>query len=105
MVPGFGYVRDGKGPFVIEVMTHRYREHCGPYIDDHLDYRDETFEKWKKFDILDLLKNDLINQVLKKVIFQKRRSNIKFIKNEYKNSEINYLKKEKNEQIDYERSI
>ena len=68
-------------------MTHRYREHCGPYIDDHLDYRDETFlKKWKKFDILDLLKNDLINTGIEESYLSKKEDQmIKFIKNEYKN--------------------
>ena len=52
-------VRDGKGPFVIEVMTHRYREHCSHILMIILIIEMKLLKKWKKFDILDLLKNDL----------------------------------------------
>ena len=54
-------LRKGKGTQVIEVKTHRYREHCGPNFDDHLNYRDNKFlEKWKKNDYLDLLKVEIL---------------------------------------------
>lgn len=33
--------RTGIGPQFIEFKTHRWREHCGPYFDDDLGYRDE----------------------------------------------------------------
>jgi pyruvate dehydrogenase E1 component alpha subunit len=33
--------RNGEGPQFIEYKTHRWREHCGPYFDDDLGYRDE----------------------------------------------------------------
>lgn len=31
--------RQGKGPFFLEFRTYRWREHCGPEFDDHLNYR------------------------------------------------------------------
>jgi pyruvate dehydrogenase E1 component alpha subunit len=31
--------RDGYGPQFMEFKTHRWREHCGPYFDDDLGYR------------------------------------------------------------------
>jgi len=31
--------RQGRGPQFIELSTYRWREHCGPDFDDHLDYR------------------------------------------------------------------
>ena len=31
--------RTGKGPQFLELNTWRWREHCGPDLDDHLDYR------------------------------------------------------------------
>ena len=54
------YTRDSKGPVIIEVMTHRYLEHCGPNLDDHLNYRNESFlNKWSKIDIIEKLKFEL----------------------------------------------
>ncbi len=32
-------VRSGGGPFLLECMTYRWREHCGPNFDDDLGYR------------------------------------------------------------------
>lgn len=41
----------GKGPQFLELMTYRWREHCGPFYDNQLGYRDEAeFEKWKTLD-------------------------------------------------------
>lgn len=31
----------GEGPYLLECMTYRHREHCGPNFDDHLGYRNE----------------------------------------------------------------
>ncbi len=38
------HARDGNGPFFLEFATYRWREHCGPNVDDDLGYRppDET---------------------------------------------------------------
>ena len=50
---------------MIEIMTHRYREHCGPNYDDNLNYRKNDFlERWNKRDILKILIKDLINSGL-----------------------------------------
>jgi len=32
-------LRMGKGPWFLELSTYRWREHCGPDFDDHLNYR------------------------------------------------------------------
>ncbi len=46
-------VRSGHGPYLIEAMTYRFLEHCGPNCDTHLGYRpEEEFSKWKKKDPL-----------------------------------------------------
>lgn len=34
-------IRAGEGPYFLELQTFRWREHCGPLFDDHLDYRPE----------------------------------------------------------------
>lgn len=34
-----------EGPFFIEFMTYRWREHCGPNFDDELGYRDQDITK------------------------------------------------------------
>ncbi|NQY17558.1 thiamine pyrophosphate-dependent dehydrogenase E1 component subunit alpha [Alteromonas sp.] len=33
------YIRNKQGPYFIEFMTYRHREHCGPNFDDDLNYR------------------------------------------------------------------
>ncbi len=53
--------RDNKGPSVIEVLTHRYLEHCGPNNDDNLSYRTKKFlEHWQEIDIIKLYENYLL---------------------------------------------
>ena len=53
--------KNGLGTHVIEIMTHRYREHCGPNFDDNLKYRNKEFlSKWKSIDIINLLVKDLL---------------------------------------------
>lgn len=43
------YVRQGKGPYLLEFSTYRYREHCGPNNDNDLSYRPkEEIEEWTK---------------------------------------------------------
>jgi TPP-dependent pyruvate/acetoin dehydrogenase alpha subunit len=42
-------IRNGSGPAFIEADTYRWREHCGPYYDNHIGYREETeFVEWQK---------------------------------------------------------
>lgn len=41
--------RRGGGPTFLELMTYRWREHCGPSYDNSLGYRSEAeFEEWKR---------------------------------------------------------
>ena len=36
-------------PYFLQLDTYRYVEHCGPYNDDHLNYRDrKEINKWNK---------------------------------------------------------
>ena len=40
--------RHGEGPTFLEFKTYRWREHCGPFYDNDLGYRDPAeFEAWK----------------------------------------------------------
>ena len=49
-----------KKPILIEFETYRFIEHCGPYDDDHLNYRKKNeVNKWKKKDPLDILFKNL----------------------------------------------
>jgi TPP-dependent pyruvate/acetoin dehydrogenase alpha subunit len=44
-------VRAGRGPYLFEVMTYRWREHVGPSCDFHLGYRTEReAEPWHRTD-------------------------------------------------------
>lgn len=43
------HVRQGRGPALIEFMTYRWVEHCGPNPDTHLGYRTkEELESWQE---------------------------------------------------------
>ncbi len=61
-------IRKGEGPVFLEFLTYRWREHCGPFYDDHLGYRDKKeVEAWKKKDPVrhfegHLLKNKIVSQ-------------------------------------------
>ena len=49
MKKAIDYVRNGKGPYFLEFPTYRWREHCGPFFDNHIGYREvKEFEFWKK---------------------------------------------------------
>lgn len=56
-----------KKPIFFEVDTYRYYEHCGPNLDDHLNYRPKNeLRLWKSRDPIKVteeygLKNNLIN--------------------------------------------
>jgi TPP-dependent pyruvate/acetoin dehydrogenase alpha subunit len=46
-----GKIRNGEGPYFLEVMTYRWREHVGPNHDYHLGYRTEDEAKpWMESD-------------------------------------------------------
>ena len=79
----FREIRGGGGPVFIEFLTYRWREHCGPSIDDDLGYRsDEEVAYWKQRDPIklltdklsrdipdfDLVSNDLISQLKAKIM-------------------------------------
>jgi pyruvate dehydrogenase E1 component alpha subunit len=57
--------RKGNGPFFLEFITYRWREHCGPNYDNHLGYRTEAeYEAWKKLDPILQLEEALLSQNL-----------------------------------------
>ncbi len=57
------HARSGKGPAFIEFKTYRFVEHCGPFPDDHLNYRPENeLENWKMRDPVQLYKERLLNK-------------------------------------------
>ena len=44
-------LRAGDGPHFIELVTYRWREHCGPEVDNHLGYRTvDEYETWRARD-------------------------------------------------------
>jgi TPP-dependent pyruvate/acetoin dehydrogenase alpha subunit len=46
-----GRIRNGMGPFFLELTTYRWREHCGPNYDNDIGYRTEAeFQEWKNKD-------------------------------------------------------
>jgi len=50
-------IREGAGPILIEFMTHRYLEHCGPNDDDQLGYRQlGELASWQSRDPIDDLR-------------------------------------------------
>jgi len=54
------FCRKEKKPVFVEFKTYRWLEHCGPNIDDHLEYRPkEEIELWKSKDPIDKLENTL----------------------------------------------
>ena len=72
---------------VIEIMTHRLREHCGPNFDDQLLYRNVDFlKKWEEKDLIKMLKENIfkIEKDLNKLnsIEEKIESNVKSIFND-----------------------
>jgi TPP-dependent pyruvate/acetoin dehydrogenase alpha subunit len=71
-------------PYLIEVNTSRYLEHCGPNNDDFLNYRSKkNINFWKKKDQISflekvLIKKKILNQNLKNKIFFKINKEINF---------------------------
>lgn len=42
-------IRNGEGPYLLELSTYRHLEHCGPNYDNDLGYRtEEEYLSWKK---------------------------------------------------------
>ena len=69
------FVREKKHPAFIEILTYRWKEHCGPNEDNDLNYRPhKEFLNWKKNDPLNkieklLLRNRTLTELeLKKII-------------------------------------
>jgi pyruvate dehydrogenase E1 component alpha subunit len=57
---GYSIARNGKGPFLIEAVTYRWLEHCGPNYDNDIGYRTEAeFLQWKEKDPLVLYRKIL----------------------------------------------
>ncbi len=57
------YIRGGDGPYFLEFVTYRWREHCGPNFDNDLGYRtEEEYLSWKEADPIVLLESQLLNQ-------------------------------------------
>lgn len=59
-------IRSGDGPFFLEFMTYRWREHCGPNFDNDIGYRSvDEYEEWKRKDPVHLFAERLlVEQVL-----------------------------------------
>ncbi len=89
-------------PLFVEVDTYRYYEHCGPNIDDNLNYRPkEEVKFWNKRDPLKLtekylLKNNILNiekiYKIKKKIDNEIFNAFKFAKKSKKPTYSGYLK-------------
>tara|TARA_B100000965_G_C19581546_1_gene753789 strand:+ start:707 stop:1681 length:975 start_codon:yes stop_codon:yes gene_type:complete len=64
------YVSNYNKPIFFELMTYRYKEHCGPNNDDQLNYRSiKEINLWKKKDPLEkfLTKKLLSDKTIKKI--------------------------------------
>lgn len=63
------HIRDGRGPFFLELTTYRWLEHCGPNYDNDIGYRtEEEFQEWKRKDpILFFEEKILTNRILDKL--------------------------------------
>lgn len=68
------HIKSGKGPALIECLTYRWLEHCGPNDDIDLRYRtEEEVMEWKKKDPIKRLKEKLLkeriinNELLEKI--------------------------------------
>ena len=59
------FVEEKKLPIFLEFQTYRWFEHCGPNIDDHLNYRNKKeLLYWKKNDPINILQDFLIKKNL-----------------------------------------
>lgn len=58
-------IREGKGPVLLEFATYRWREHCGPQIDNDLGYRtEEESQSWSARDPVFLFMNALLEDLV-----------------------------------------
>ena len=56
-------LRAGKGPCFVELMTYRWREHCGPNYDNELGYRSiDEYAQWVQKDPLVMHKRYIIEK-------------------------------------------
>lgn len=85
------HIKSGKGPVLIECLTYRWLEHCGPNDDINLGYRtEEEVMEWKGKDPIKRLKEKLMevktvsDNLLKKIeleILDKVNAAVRFSKN------------------------
>tara|TARA_B100000686_G_scaffold354338_1_gene464032 strand:- start:2402 stop:3373 length:972 start_codon:yes stop_codon:yes gene_type:complete len=87
------YINKFKRPFLLEFSTYRTVEHCGPFDDDHLGYRNvNEINYWKKNCPINTYTKDLIKH---KIISKEK---IKNFENNFQKkieSSFNYAKKSK----------
>ena len=71
-------IRSGHGPYLLEAMTYRWLEHCGPNFDNNIGYRDEKeFLEWKKRDPVQKISTKLIeNNIISKEFMEIERNRI-----------------------------
>jgi TPP-dependent pyruvate/acetoin dehydrogenase alpha subunit len=73
---GLDHIRDGKGPFFLELTTYRWREHCGPNYDNDIGYRtEEEFQEWKRKDPIPLFEEKLLTEYVLDQVAIKRMDN------------------------------
>ena len=57
------HIRDGRGPFFLELTTYRWREHCGPNYDNNIGYRtEEEFQEWKRKDPIPFFEKKILSE-------------------------------------------
>jgi TPP-dependent pyruvate/acetoin dehydrogenase alpha subunit len=77
-------VRQKSLPAFIEFKTYRYHEHCGPEIDDQLNYRNSgEIKYWKKKDSYTFLKKFLTKKIGQKNVKNIEKKIIKKINNAF----------------------
>jgi pyruvate dehydrogenase E1 component alpha subunit len=54
------HARAGRGPYFVELLTYRWREHCGPHFDNDIGYRSPLeYEAWRRRDPIPAFQADL----------------------------------------------
>lgn len=85
----------GYGPSLLELKTYRTLEHCGPFSDDHLNYRSKNeINYWSQKCPLITLKNKILNKTERLSVNEKLKKIEKKIDIEIKNS-FEFAKKSK----------